>query len=69
VEKPLLGGNVTGKQFTELKEALAAGITAVYLAALLISSQLSGFDSWQSIMLEAMIGWGLLAAMIRNARK
>ena len=54
------------KQYNALIDAVYATSCNVWLIGLLISVQLSGWDSWESIWLTVGVGLGLIATFVRH---
>ena len=60
---------MTAKQYRDLLGAVYASNLQLWLVGLLISVQLSGFDSWESLWLLAGFTVGFLASIVRNVHK
>jgi len=60
---------MTGKQYSALLNAVYNLSANVFFVGLLISVQLSGWNSWESIWLTAGIGSHFVVTVVRNLRK
>ncbi len=59
---------MTPKQYKALENAVYTLSCNVFFVGMLISVQISGWDSWESIWLTAGLGFGLIAQTVRNVR-
>ena len=59
---------MTAKQYKTLENSIYTLSTNVFFVGMLISVQLSGWDSWESIWLTVGTGVGVLGAFVRNLR-
>ena len=59
---------MTPKQYKALENAIYTLSCNVFFVGMLISVQLSGWDSWESIWLTVATGVGVLGAFVRNLR-